>query len=109
MEYKGNEPNKVYGTLHYPGFFGGSANGNSTAISNAATSFHKYGVEWTASAIKISLDDVVYHTVANNPSLPFNANFFLIMNVAMGGTFGGAVDPSVTNASMEVDYIRVYN
>ena len=109
MEYKGNEPNKVYGTLHYPGHFGGSADGNSTNITNAASAFHKYGLEWNASVIKISVDDVVYHTVANNPSIPFNHNFFLIMNVAMGGTFGGAVDPAITNASMEVDYVRVYN
>jgi hypothetical protein len=46
--------------------------------------------------------------VINNNSIPFNHDFFLILNVAMGGHFGGDVDPAVMNATMEVDYIRVY-
>lgn len=108
MEHKGNDLNRIFGTLHYPGRSGGSADGSSRIISNAATEFHIYKLEWTAASIKISVDGVVFHTVANSTSLPFNHNFFLIMNVAMGGTFGGAVDPNFNSASMEVDYIRVY-
>lgn len=108
MEQKGNEVNRIYGTLHYPGHSGGNGNGSSTVISNATTDFHIYSAEWTPAFIKISVDNVVYHTVANNGSLPFNADFFLIMNVAMGGAFGGAVDPAFTSATMEVDYVRVY-
>lgn len=108
MEHKGNDLNRIFGTLHYPGRSGGSADGSSRIISNASTEFHLYKVEWTAAAIKIYVDDVLYHTVANSNAIPFNHNFFLIMNVAMGGTFGGAIDPNVTEAAMEVDYIRVY-
>lgn len=108
MEHKGNDLNRIFGTLHYPGRSGGSADGSSRIISNASTEFHIYKLEWTAASIKISVDGVVFHTVANSTSLPFNHNFFLIMNVAMGGTFGGAVDPNFNSASMEVDYIRVY-
>jgi beta-glucanase (GH16 family) len=40
--------------------------------------------------------------------VPFNQDFFLILNVAMGGTFGGAIDPSFEQSTMEIDYIRVY-
>ena len=108
MEHKGNDLNRIFGTLHYPGRSGGSADGGSRIISNASTEFHIYKLEWTAASIKIFVDDVLFHTVANSTSLPFNHNFFIIMNVAMGGNFGGAVDPNFNSASMEVDYIRVY-
>jgi beta-glucanase (GH16 family) len=108
MEHKGNDLNRIFGTLHYPGRSGGSANGSSRIISNATTEFHIYKVEWTALAIKIFVDDVMYHSVPNSTAIPFNHNFFIILNVAMGGTFGGAVDPNFQRASMEVDYVRVY-
>ncbi len=77
-------------------------------ISNATTEFHTYSVEWTISSISISVDNKTYHTVANSNAIPFNHDFFLIMNVAMGGTFGGSVGQNLTDATMEVDYIRVY-
>jgi len=108
MEHRGSELNKIFGTLHYPGRSGGNADGGSLAIANATTTFHKYTVEWSASAIKIYVDDQLIHSVANSASIPFNHDFFFIMNVAMGGTFGGSVDPAFTNSTMEVDYIRVY-
>jgi beta-glucanase (GH16 family) len=108
MEHKGNDLNRIFGTLHYPGRSGGNADGSSRIISNASTEFHIYKVEWTAAAIKIYVDDVLFHTVANSTAIPFNHNFFIILNVAMGGSFGGAVDPNFNSASMEVDYIRVY-
>lgn len=109
MEYRGYEPNKIFGTFHYPGHSGGNADGATKVISNATTEFHKYGLEWTPQIIKISVDDVVYKTLQNSSAVPFNHDFFFIMNVAMGGTFAGSVDPSVNGATMEVDYIRVYN
>jgi len=108
MEHKGSELNKIYGTLHYPGHSGGSADGNTITIQNATTEFHIYSIDWTASYIKIYVDNVLFHTVANSSSIPFNHDFFIILNVAMGGTFGGPVDPSFTDATMEIDYIRIY-
>jgi beta-glucanase (GH16 family) len=109
MEHKGSDENRIYGTLHYPGHSGGNANGATIVIQNATSDFHVYAVEWNASVIKISVDGNVYHTVNNSASLPFNQDFFIILNVAMGGTFGGPVDPTFSSASMEVDYVRVYN
>ncbi|MES2862812.1 MAG: family 16 glycosylhydrolase [Bacteroidota bacterium] len=108
MEHKGNEQNKIYGTLHYPGNSGGNGNSNSTTIANASTQFHLYKTIWSPSSVKLYVDDVLFHTVANNGTLPFNADFFLILNVAMGGTFGGAIDSSFLQSSMEIDYVRVY-
>ena len=108
MEHKGNVQDKIYGTLHYPGNSGGNGNGNSTMISGASTQFHIYKTIWSPGSVKLYVDDVLFHTVVNNGSLPFNADFFLILNVAMGGTFGGTINPSFMQSSMEIDYVRVY-
>lgn len=108
MEHRGSELNKIFGTLHYPGRSGGNADGGTTVISNATTEFHIYSLEWSASSIQIYVDGLLYHTVNNSGSIPFNHDFFFIMNVAMGGGFAGNIDPAFTKDSMEVDYIRVY-
>ena len=109
MEHKGSDENRVYGTLHYPGRSGGNADGKTTVVPNVASTFHVYAVEWTPAAIKISVDGTVFYTYNNSASTPFNHNFFIILNVAMGGTFGGPVVPGFNSSFMEVDYVRVYN
>jgi len=108
MEHIGAQQNKIYGTVHYPGFSGGNAVGGTVNSTNVANEFRRYGVEWTASTIKFSVDDVVFFTFNNNATIPFNHNFFVILNVAMGGNFGGTIDPAFTSSAMEVDYVRVY-
>lgn len=108
MEHKGSELNKIYGTFHYPGRSGGTADGSTRVISNASTEFHIYSMEWTPSYIRIYVDNLMVHSLINSASVPFNQDFFLLINLAMGGTFGGNVDPAFTSASLEVDYIRVY-
>ena len=108
MEHVGNELNKIYATLHYPGNSGGNGVGSTKIISNATTAFHKYGMEWNASQIKFYIDDVLFYSFTNTNALPFNQNFFLILNVAIGGNFGGVVDPAFNAATMEIDYIRVF-
>lgn len=107
MEHLGRDMNKIYGTLHYPEHYGDHANGKTIMIKDA-TQFHIYGLEWSPSVIKISVDGKVYQSVPNSSAIPFNHNFFIILNMAMGGNFGGPVDPKVTKASMEIDYVRVY-
>nr|WP_315183084.1 family 16 glycosylhydrolase [uncultured Flavobacterium sp.] len=108
MEHKGNTPNVIHGTLHYPGHSGGNASTSTLTIANASTEFHVYKTIWSPTSVKFYVDDVLYHSFANNNTVPFNKDFFLIMNVAMGGTFGGTIDPAFIESSMEVDYIRVY-
>lgn len=108
MEHLGRDLNKIYGTLHHPGHSGGNADGATVMVPTATTEFHKYAVEWSAASIKISVDDVPFYTFTNNPGLPFNQNFFIILNIAMGGGFGGPVDPAFVSATMEIDYVRVY-
>jgi beta-glucanase (GH16 family) len=108
VEHRGSELNKIFGTVHYLGHSGSGGIGGTTVITNATTSFHKYTAEWNATQIKFSVDDAPYYTFSNNSSLPFNQNFFVILNLAMGGNFGGTIDPLFSSATMEVDYVRVY-
>jgi beta-glucanase (GH16 family) len=108
MEQRGSELNKIYGTLHYPGHSGSGGVGSTTVISNASTAFHKYTLEWSAAAIKLSVDDAAYFAFTNTGSLPFNQDFFFIFNLAMGGNFERNIDPTFTSDSLIVDYIRVY-
>lgn len=109
MEHKGSDENRIYGTVHHPNHSGGNADGRTTVISGATTAFHVYGLEWTATTLKFSVDGNVFYTFNTSSSLPFNQNFFIILNVAMGGNFAGPVDPAFSSAAMEVDYVRVYN
>ena len=109
MEHVGNSANIVSSALHYPGNFGGTAVTGSIPISTATSEFHNYTVEWTPDSIKFVVDDEFIHTsFVNSSTTPFNSDFFFIMNIAMGGTLGGAIDSEFTEGTMEVDYIRVY-
>jgi beta-glucanase (GH16 family) len=67
-----------------------------------------YKTVWSPASVKFYVDDNLFHSFANDNTVPFNKDFFLILNVAMGGTFGGTIDPAFTQSSMEIDYVRVY-
>ena len=108
MEHVGNQQDIVFASTHDPNNFGGNARTGSTLVEGASNEFHVYEMEWTETEIKFAVDGIVYHTVSNDSTLPFNKDFFFILNVAMGGSFGGNVDPGFMESSMEVDYIRMY-
>lgn len=110
MEQRGDDKGRVLGTSHWYNTAGSNnaSYGESTAVENPSTEFHLYTVEWTEGAVKIFLDDVKYYELTNSADLPFNADFYLILNVAMGGTLGGDIDPSFTQDTMEIDYIKVF-
>jgi beta-glucanase (GH16 family) len=108
MEHRGYEPNKIFGTLHYPERFGNNANGHYLQIEDAITKFNIYTTEWTKKSIKMMVNDKVIHQVENTGEIPFHHNFFLLLNMAVGGSFAGAVDPAFLSEIFEIDYIRVY-
>lgn len=108
MEFVGSNPDRVQSALHYPNHSGGNAEVGDTNISNAASEFHTYTAEWTADAITFLLDGEVYFTFDNDDSKPFNKDFFLILNLAMGGNLGGNVDPDFQESSLIVDYVHIY-
>jgi len=116
MEYRGQEPSIVHGSLHGPGYSGGSAVTGSYTLPSGAFNddFHVFAIEWDATSISWYVDDQLYQTI--QPSdLPggaawvFDHPFFIILNVAVGGHFVGPPDEStVFPQTMLVDYVRVY-
>jgi beta-glucanase (GH16 family) len=110
MEQRGNDKSYVEGTCHWYNTAGSNnaSYGEQTSIDTTSSEFHLYTLEWTDTAIRIYLDDVEYYMLTNNADLPFNANFYLIFNLAMGGTNGGDIDPEFTQDTMEIDYIKVF-
>lgn len=114
MEQTGWDKNKVLGTCHWydTASAGYAGYGLDTNVSNASTEFHVYSVEWNSNSIRIYVDNVQYYIISSNnsaiPSSPFQSDFFLILNVAMGGNLGGTIDSNFTEDSMEIDYVRVY-
>ena len=116
MEYRGQEPRIVHGSLHGPGYSGGSAITRRFERTDTGfdADFHVFAVEWDTNRITWTVDDVAYHTVtpANLPpgaGWVFNRPFFIILNVAVGGNFVGPPDATtVFPQTMLVDWVRVY-
>ncbi|OUR90834.1 glucan endo-1,3-beta-D-glucosidase [Flavobacteriales bacterium 34_180_T64] len=108
MEQTGQDKNRVLSTVHHPAVSPGGGDSASVILTTATTQFHNYTVEWTTNTIRFLVDDTTIHTIENTPDLPFESDFFLILNVAMGGDLGGDIDPAFTEDTMEIDYVRVY-
>lgn len=108
LEWVGKEPGRIQSALHLPGNSGGNAVVGASTIENPSSEFHTYTAEWTEDAITFLLDGEVYFTFDNDSDKPFNKDFFLILNVAMGGNLGGDVDPAFSESAMEIDYVKVY-
>lgn len=114
MELLGHEPNKVHGTIHtgLPWRFTGDNYTLPEPIS-FADSFHVFALEWGVDTIRWFVDDILYHEINSNaigPWAPFQEDFYLILNVAVGGNWPGFPDATtILPQTMEVDYVRVYN
>jgi beta-glucanase (GH16 family) len=112
MEQVGSNPSRVFGTVHTRAGSGGNSIGAATQVPDACTAFHDYQLHWTASEIAVGIDGVVYFRYANPGSgrdrWPFNAPQYLLLNIAIGGTLGGAVDDTIFPVTMEVEHVRVW-
>jgi beta-glucanase (GH16 family) len=91
----------------FPGRSGGNGDSSFISIDNSTTAFHIYSVDWRADTIKFYVDNQLFKTFVNSASVPFNDKFFLIINCAIGGGFGGAIDPNFVSSTFEVDYVGV--
>lgn len=114
MEYLGNNPIRMFGTVHGPGYSGGESISKQFILSNSRfdTEFHVFGIEWDKDNINFYVDDFLYHTVKPK-DVPgewvFNQSFFMILNIAVGGNLPGSPNSQTSfPQSMLVDYIRVY-
>ncbi len=117
MEHVGYDQDNVHCTIHTASY-NGQLNTQKSAgkiVTGASIDFHIYRVDWTPYSITGYIDDEKYFTYINPNSgvaaWPFDQNFFLILNIAVGGNWGGAqgVDDTIFPAQMQVDYVRVYN
>lgn len=112
MEWVGSRPERVFSTVHTTSGSGGNGRGAETVTTDACTAFHNYQMHWTAQQINFAIDGKVHFTY-NNPGTgvaawPFDAPQFMILNVAIGGDLGGAVDDTIFPVQMDVEYVRVY-
>lgn len=124
MEIKGRLPDRASSAVHYRD--GGAHKWHSdeyTFADTDVTEFHVYAVEWTPEKMEFSVDGNVYHTFTaeewhtasvgedSGPSAPFDKDFFIILNLAVGGNFDGGVTPpdEAMPAELWVDYVRVYS
>ena len=116
MEMVGHEPNKIYGTLHW-----GSSTGTHRSegfwttmpTGKYSDEFHVYSLLWQEDSISIMVDDKPYFRFSpadvEPDTYPFNAPYYLLFNVAVGGTWPGSPDEStVFPQQMVVDYVRVF-
>ncbi len=122
MEYKGSNPQISYGTVH----FADSSNqhrylgATKDMLVDLSADYHRYGVMWKPDELTFFVDDLAIYQVHISQSgldnWPFGKSaakvdpkFYLILNLAMGGHFGGAVDSRLESATMNVDWVRYYS
>lgn len=104
--------NFIQSTLHTPSSSGNSVNhGGMLASSDITANYHIYSMNWSPNQITFLLDGVAYYTynpsVKNASTWPFDKEQYLLLNIAMGGV-AGTIPSTFTNASMIIDYVRVY-
>lgn len=118
MELLGQDPVRVYGTLHYGGEWpNNTQSGNSYVLTNGSftSTFHVFTLEWEENKFRWYVDGILYQTQSSWYSAngdypaPFDQRFHLLLNVAVGGNWPGNPDNTTTfPQSMIVDYVRVY-
>ena len=113
LEYVGREPHMVFTTLHTQDSHGNTINTKKTSFPNIEEGFHVYTVDWTKDKMDFFVDDTLVYTfqpeVKNENTWPFDKPFYFILNVAIGGNFGGPdVDDTIFPQDFIVDYVKVY-
>jgi beta-glucanase (GH16 family) len=117
MEQKGLESNWTYGSIHGPGYSGGGAISSGFALQNGRfnLNYHIYAVEWNENTLDFFVDGFLYKRITSEEVTAlgqwvFNQPFFLLLNLAVGGTFVGFPTSGTTfPQSMLIDYVRVYS
>jgi beta-glucanase (GH16 family) len=116
MEHVGFDQGVVHATVHTGAYnhTRGNQRGATTTIADLCNEFHRYQLTWTATRITIGIDDRNFYQYSNdgsgNAAWPFDSPQFLILNIAVGGDWGGqkGVDDAIFPLQMQVDYVRVY-
>ena len=117
MEHVGFDEGNIHASIHTTDYnhVNGTQKSGQVIIPTATDSFHVYSLEWDSTYIRYLVDDEPYFFIYNDSNgdedkWPFNKPQYIILNLAVGGDWGGAegIDPSVFPMEMKVDYVRVF-
>ena len=107
-ELIGRAPNTAYGYLH--GLLSGGFGGRGTTVdmpNGFANEYHTYAVDWLPESVDWYVDGVLFGSQQKkDKDWVFDHEFYLVMNLAMGGNLGGTIEPGLKQASMSFDWIR---
>jgi beta-glucanase (GH16 family) len=110
FETTGDNPNLNFGTPHSPDFHSG---GTVAVQPGNGEAFHTYAIDWAPNRIAWYLDGVKYYQVTKamygDKPYPFNSEFYVLLDLAMGGAWPGDPASDLTTANMQVDYIKFYS
>lgn len=109
--FPGQPVNYIGAAIHTPSSSGNTVNKGGIQASDIAQNYHVYSMNWSPNQITFLLDNVVFYTynpaIKNASTWPFDADQYLLLNIAMGG-FAGTIPASFNQTSMIIDYVRVY-
>ena len=116
MEHVGFDKERVHATIHTKSFNHkiGTQKTRSDILKGATKGFHTYAVYWTQDVIRWVYDGETFYEFQNTGNgweeWPFDHPFYLILNIAIGGTWGGqqGIDKELKKATMDIDFVRVY-
>ncbi len=117
MEHVGFDEGNIHASIHTTDYnhVNGTQKSGQVIIPTATDSFHVYSLEWDSTYIRYLVDDEPYFFIYNDSNgdedkWPFNKPQYIILNLAVGGDWGGAqgIDPTVFPMEMKVDYVRVF-
>jgi beta-glucanase (GH16 family) len=114
MEYRGQQPNLVHGTVHGPGYSGGAAITKSFGFTNDRfdTDFHIFAIEWGVDFIDFFVDDKLYQRITPDDvtgEWVYDQPFFILLNVAVGGNYVGfPTDQTNFPQTMLIDWVKVF-
>lgn len=113
LEYVGKEPETIFTTLHTADSHGASKNTKKDVVKGIEEGFHTFAADWTEDQIAFYIDDSLFYTFSPEKTdekvWPFDQPFYIILNLAIGGNFGGeSIDDTVFPQEFVIDYVRVY-
>jgi beta-glucanase (GH16 family) len=116
LETTGKNPFQIQGTIHGDGYSGEHGLTETVQSPNKLSEdFHTYAINWTEDKIEWSFDGCRYKTLSKRDTdaigklWPFNQEFYLIINLAIGGWFAGEVDPTLDHAELQVESIKYFS
>lgn len=116
MENVGHDPHRVWATAHTPHSVSAKkidyVRGGSTVCKEVYNDYHKFSMQWTPDSLQFYFDDKMFSHYAkfnNSPETwPFDEKMYILLNTALGGTWGGKIDDSIFPLEFKIDYVRVY-